>query len=315
MQNIKTKIENQQEENSPILQHSLYENTKFNYDTKSLTSKGENGEDLFSPSQTCGLDGGDLISLQKFYTRIQVNNLGANIVLETGNFEALWREELKNIPPTKNDPIIKTTIKMHEIVAAPVISRRLAHLSEFDVRSYVQKNVERSILHQMDLATISGDGIHQPMGIINGDLCYEKQEKNKILAIKLNKKTIMEDLLKMETQLPLMYRNGAAWIISRGLFNEIQTQLLHNPNSICGLVRDGIYYRLFGRPVVIFDGLDYSKKKIHCILIHPSGYTVIEDHHMEIIENNQEIDLKLIFVKNFGGAITNHQGIILGEVS
>jgi len=308
------KIEKNSLEANNTLQHHLYENTKLNYETKALALKGENGEDLFSTSKTYVMEEGHLTSLQKCYTRLQVNNLGANIVLEAGNFEALWREELKNIAPTKNDPIIKTTIKMHEIVATPVISRRLANLCEFDVRNYVQKNVERSILHQMDLATITGDGLHQPMGIINADLCYDKAEKNKILTIKLNKKTLMEDLLRMETQLSLLYRNGASWIISRGLFNEIQTLLLHTPHSLHGLVRDGLDYRLFGRPLMIFDGLDYSKKKIHCILIHPSGYTVIEDHHMDIIENNQDIDLKLIFVKNFGGAITNYQGIILGEV-
>ena len=59
----------------------------------------------------------------------------------------------------------------------------------------------------MDLATITGDGLHQPMGIINADLCYDKAEKNKILTIKLNKKTLMEDL---QEELLILLKNQSS---------------------------------------------------------------------------------------------------------
>jgi HK97 family phage major capsid protein len=321
MKNINLNNNSEKFENDMVIEHNLYEvqdanRTQLkNYETKALTLKKEGGEDVFLPNESVQYSTDNLTSIQSLFTKIFVNNLGANVILETGNFEALWREEMKLINSTKTNSINKITIKMHEIVAAPIISRRLINVSQFDVREYVRKNIERSILTTMDYATILGDGNNQPSGILNNEISFKDiYEPNKIKAVKINKETLVEDLLKMENQLPLMYRDGASWIISRSLFNHIQMYLLKVPNGINALMRDGITYRLFGRKVMIFDGLDNNEKEIHGILIHPCAYTVLENPHMDIIENNQDIDVKLIFIKNFGGAVTNHQALIVGEL-
>jgi HK97 family phage major capsid protein len=293
------------------ISHQLYENTNKNYETKSLTSVKENGEDIFSPHETYNLKDNQYTSIKSCFTCIEAPHAGANIILETGGFEALWRKELEDIKSTKTSPLEKITIKMHELIAAPVISRRLMNLSQIDIRKYVQNNVERSFLYETDLSILLGDGEQKPIGILNNEIS-DKYDEKKLLVCPIKKTTIIEDLLKIENILPMMYRSNATWIISRNLFNEIQICLLKNPQSLFGLVRDGINYRLFGRKVMIFDGLNNNKKNIDAILVHPSAYTIIEDPHIDIIENNQNIDLKLIFIKNFGGGITNHKAIVLG---
>lgn len=290
--------------------YDLYDN---NYETKALTVRNENGTDLFVPHETKIITAKPPASLTSLYTVVNGDGLGVDVVLEAGNFECFWRNELEEVPKTKTTPIEKITIKMHEIVSAPVTSRRMANLAQFDARAYMQRNVERFFIYKTDAATINGNGIKEPMGILSYDNAYNKFETHKLCVCKIYKPTLLRDLFAMETQLPLIYRNDAAWIISRELFNEIQNLLLSNSNSLGDFVRDGRHYRLFGRKVMIFDGLSENKKNIHCILINPVGYTVVMDPHTDVIENTQEIDLKLIFVRNFGGGVTDYKAIILGE--
>lgn len=303
------------EENKEVIEHDLYENKDINYETKALTLQ-QDGYDVFTSDDYHVYKEQELTSIQSLFTRIQVDNLGTSVILETGDFETIWREEMQSTTITKNANISKITIKMHELIAAPIISRRLLQLSQFDVRSYVKKNVTRSLLYNMDLSTMIGNGIHEPAGILSYDIVFENPKKQDLFAMKLNPKVLIADLLKMENQLPLIYRNGAAWIISRTLFNELQSALLNMPNGngTHALIRDGINYQLFGRKVVIFDGLNENNKKIQVILIHPSAYTVLDNPNLDVIENNQDVDVKLIFIKNFGGAVTNPKAMILGAI-
>jgi HK97 family phage major capsid protein len=293
-----------------------------NYEKKSYITNNENNESLFPPSTVIyNKNKFKKLSLSEFFKKIIVNDSGAHIVLESYNDEAIWRKELESIQDKKNI-IPKITIPLHELASAPVISRRFMNINQFNVKEFINESVKEDFLFKIDKAILFGTGENQPKGILSYDIC-QNSEINKLLTIRFNLNDIMGSLINMESALDAKYLNEeeSIWIISRKLYIGLQKEIFKLNNhplvnsGIFGFSREGTINYLFNRPLLIVDGLENNKNKIEIILIHKNSYTVIENPHTEYIENQQDLDLRLFFIKYYGGGVTNHKAIVLGQVA
>ncbi len=288
-----------------------------NYEKKSY-SLTENGKNLFDPLTTHVIEDEVKITLNNYFNKIIVNDIGANIILEVSNTDAIWRKELANIE-SKTEKINKITINLNELVAYKVFSRKFMYLNQFDVKKTIYKSVETNFINKLNEGILFGDGIHEPKGILTYDTSETKQN-NKILQVKIKTTSILADLLNMESILISNYINNSEclWIISRKLYMILQQNIFalnNNPlvnNGAFALSKNGNVNYLFNIPMIIVN--DFANKKTDIILIHKDAYTILENPNIDYVENYQEIDIKLYFIKYFGGAVTNYNGIVLGEL-
>ena len=298
------------------LENSLQVNHD-NYEKKSY-SLNENGKNIFDPLTTHVMEDANKITVHNYFNKIIVNDIGANIILEVSNTDAIWRKELANIE-SKTEKINKITINLNELVAYKVFSRKFMYLNQFDVKKTIYKSVETNFINKLNEGILFGDGIHEPKGILTYDICETKQP-NKILKVKLKTSSILADLLNMESILISNYINNSEclWIISRKLYMILQQSIFaahNNPlvnNGAFALSKNGNINYLFNILMVIVN--DFGDKKTDIILIHKDAYTILENPQIDYVENYQDIDIKLYFIKYFGGAITNYNGVVLGEL-
>lgn len=247
-------------------------------------------------------------SIQSCFSHIYVTNLGTNIIIETNKFDAYWYKEKDEILESKNEAIKKITIKLHQLVSKVILSRNLLNNAPFNIKEYIKKNVYRKFLEEMDNVVLFGNGEEKPLGLLNEQFSLKKEE-DKIFGVEITK-NIFSSLFQMEIELPHIYKKESKWILTRNLFLEITKNLLETKNNLYEIIKDEIGYKLFGRRLFIVDVP--VETNIEAILIHPSAYTIVEDTKVDIIENQQDIDIKYIFLKNFGGNITNKKAIIFG---
>jgi HK97 family phage major capsid protein len=319
-------IQNNINENSieNFLSESSINNIKNNnYEKKSYIANNEQNESVFPPSSIIyNQNKFRKLSLSEFFKKIIVNDMGAHIILESYNDDAIWRKELSTIPVDKGKIIPKITIPLHELAAAPVISRRFMNLHQFNVKELISDSVKEDFSFKIDKAILFGNGENQPKGILSYDTSLQR-ENNKLLSIKFNINEIIPSLMSMESALDAKYLNEeeSIWIISRKLYILLQKEIFKLNNhplvnsGIFGFSREGTVNYLFNRPLLIVDGLESdqnNKNKIEIILVHKNAYTVIENPHMEYIENQQDLDLRLFFIKYYGGGVTNYKGVVMG---
>lgn len=288
---------------------------KTDYEKKSYTLS-ENGKNIFDPLTTHIIENQTKYDLHNYFNKIIVNDIGVNIVLEISNNDAVWRKEL-DIVETKNQKINKMTINLNELVSYKIFSRKFMYLNQFDVRKNIHKSVETNFNNKLNEGILFGDGVNEPKGILVYETS-ENLENNKLLKVKVNPKTILVGLLNMESILISNNINNreCLWIISRKLYMLLQQSIFalnNNPlvnNGAFALSREGNVTYLFNIPMVIIN--DFGEKEVDIILIHKDAYTILENPQIDYVENSQDIDIKLYFIKYFGGAITNFKGIVLG---
>jgi len=286
-----------------------------NYEKKSLKLNND-GENFLYPSTVDYLTQEHLSPIYTLFTNMRGDNLGTNVVLEIGNFQSVWREEMEEIRSTSTNPLAKVHIEMKELIASPFVSRRALNVSTLNLKEYIRKNVLVSFTQQIDKALLFGDGIKEPKGILRYMEDKTKDNKPVITSLALSKDKLLASLLEMENRLPSIYKKQAIWLMSRSLHQMIQHSFYNQKENHFVINRDDINYRLFNRKLYICDELDGDKNthKINCILVHPMAYTTIENDQVEVIENNLEVDMKLIFIKYFGGALTDSKALILGSL-
>lgn len=292
-----------------------YVDSVNNYEKKSLKLYND-GEALLQPSDINFLGEDALNPIYKLFTNMIGSNLGTNVALEMGNFQSIWREEMSEVTSTKTNSLSKIHIKMNELVSAPLVSRRALSISTLNLKEYIRNNVEISFSQQIDRALLFGDGIKEPKGILQYVEDKDKEGKPLITVVNMEKNNIINSLLEMENRLPRIYKKQAVWLMSRSMHQLIQKGFYTQKDSHFVINRDDINYRLLNRKLYICDELDSESNinKVFCILAHPMAYTTIENSNVEIIENNLELDVKLIFIKYFGGALTDPKAILLGTL-
>jgi HK97 family phage major capsid protein len=105
-------------------------------------------------------------TLNNYFNKIIVNDIGANIILEISNTDAVWRKELTDVE-SKNQKINKITINLNELVSYKVFSRKFMYLNQFDVKKNIYKSVEANFINKLNEGILFGDGINEPKGILN----------------------------------------------------------------------------------------------------------------------------------------------------
>lgn len=291
--------------------------TKDNYEKKSF-SLTEGGKNIFDPLYTHVIEEGEKYTLNNYFNKIIVNDIGANIILEISNTDAIWRKELTALE-TKHEKINKITINLNELVSYKIFSRKFMYLNQFDVKKTIYKSVEINFNNKLNEGILFGDGINEPKGILNYEFT-DKKEEGKLLKTKIDSKNVFAGLLNMESILISNHINNreCLWIISRKLYMLLQQNIFslnNNPlvnNGAFALSKQGNVNYLFNIPMVIVN--DFADKEVDIILIHKDAYTILENPQIDYVENYQDIDIKLYFIKYFGGAVTNYNGIVLGEL-
>ncbi len=287
------------------------------YEKKSF-SLMEDGKNLFDPISTHIIEEREKYTLNNYFNKIIVNDIGANIILEVSNTDAIWRKELA-VVETQKEKINKITINLNELVSYKIFSRKFMYLNQFDVKKTIHKSVEVNFNKKLNEGILFGDGINEPKGILTYQVS-DKKEEGKILKTKIETKNIFAGLLNMESILISNQINNreCLWIISRKLYMLLQQNIFalnNNPlvnNGAFALSKQGNITYLFNIPIIIVN--DFSNKEVDIILIHKDAYTILENPQIDYVENYQDIDIKLYFIKYFGGAVTNYNGIVLGAL-
>jgi HK97 family phage major capsid protein len=314
MKNIEEKIDiNTLEDAFKIKEH-----TNENYEKKSYIM-GEDGKNLLDPVTTHVIEEKEKFSLNNYFNRIIVNDIGANIILEISDMDAVWRKELATID-TKPKKLNKITINLNELVSYKVFSRKFMYLNQFDVKKNIYKSVENNFITRLNDGILFGDGINEPKGILTYEKYKGNYQEGKIQIIDIDVNNVLGSLLEMESILISNYINNqeCLWIISRKLYLALQQSIFalnKNPlinSGAFALSKHGNVNYLFNIPMVIVNGFGENKTEI--ILIHKDAYTILENPQIDYVENYQDVDIKLYFIKYFGGAITNYKGVILGQL-
>lgn len=250
--------------------------------------------------------------IYKLFTNIKGNSLGTNVFLDMGKFNATWRGELEDVQTNGTSPI-NINVPIKELVASLPISRRLLDINNLNILSYIEKNIQKSFFEKIDLGVLYGKGDKEINGILP---FFAANKKNKFITqVEVNVESLLINLLTMENKLPRIYKKQAFWLMSRTFHIAIQEYFYKNPiNTTVIATRDDINYKLFNRPLYICDELDCKEntENVHCILVHPNAYTIVEDLDVKTIQNNMELDFKINFIKYIGGSITDPSGIIFG---
>lgn len=216
-----------------------------------------------------GEDGGYLIPqemqegiLKKFQTqeslwqRARTFNVGSNnltITVDenapwTGGVVAKWLGEGK--PLTESKPNFKqASFRLHKIGAFVIATDELLD-DATALESYIKQNAPDAIIHAVNNAMISGDGIAKPQGILNSPFKFAVDKESAQAADTI----VARNVIKMYSRMIPIARAGAVWLINPQIEEQLYTMKDDLGNFIYlapgSQMNSSPYGFLMGRPVL-----------------------------------------------------------------
>lgn len=237
--------------------------------TNALTGKQD---DRFKNTMTTGVDaeGGFLVpeeflagvtkrlnsddSLLALTTNFKVssNNLTLHIDESTpwsGGVQASWLGETVKYTETTPNTLKEVSFKLHKLGVLISISEELLN-DAVALQSYIEGMAPEAIVHKVNEAIVSGNGVAKPTGILNS--AY------RVAVAKLNaqsaKTIVAENVIEMYTRMLPKSRAKAVWLIHAGAEYQLRTMKDENDNYIYlsagSQMNNSPYATLLGRPVV-----------------------------------------------------------------
>lgn len=192
-------------------------------------------------------------SLMARANTIQVagNNLTLNVDENapwTGGVQAYWTGE--GVAITESKPNFKqASWRLHKLAALVKATDELLE-DATALESYIKSSAPAAILHQVNKAIISGNGVAKPMGIISCPFTVTVSKE----ALQAADTILAENVIKMYSRMLPMSRANAAWYINPAV--EEQLRVLKDGNDQFIYLTPGSqmnqtpYASLLGRPVI-----------------------------------------------------------------
>lgn len=139
--------------------------------------------------------------------------------------------------------------KLHKVAALITVTDELLE-DTVALESYMKSSVPVSIMHTINSAIISGNGVGKPTGILNSGFKVAVAKEVSQLADTV----VAENVIKMYSKMIPSARSGAAWYINPAV--EAQLRLMKDPNGSFIYLAPGSqmnqtpYGTLLGLPVI-----------------------------------------------------------------
>lgn len=192
-------------------------------------------------------------SLMARTTAIQVGGNALTINVDenqpwSGGVQAYWTAEGATITDSK--PAFKQASWRLQKLAALVKATDELLDDATALESYIMASAPNAIMHQVNKAILTGNGVGKPTGIINSPFTVTVSKESGQAADTV----VAANILKMYSRMFPMSRSGAAWYINPAV--EEQLRLMKDPNNNYIYLAPGSqmnqtpYGTLLGRPVV-----------------------------------------------------------------
>lgn len=196
-------------------------------------------------------------------------------------------EEITDANPNMESIIVTSA----RIGSALTLSKALVYSSEVDIVDYAQKLISRRINKGVNKALIKGADVDGTK-IVEG---LEQVTTTGDVTVKTTNVLEINDVLNVLAAMPRQYVNGAKWVVSTEIFNELNK--LQDGNGQYYMVKDvqndKLVYRLFSLPVVINDNISANlgaDEKVLFLVNFQEAYKGIakQDLDLQLVEGTEE---------------------------
>ena len=166
-----------------------------------------------------------------------------------GGVQASWLGENAQYSATTPNTLSEATFKLHKIGALIHITDELISDS-VALESYIRGMAPNAIMHKINSAIISGDGIAKPAGILGSTFKIEVAKEAGQAADTI----VARNVLKMYSRMLPQSRGNAAWYINAGCEDQLRLMKDDAGNFIYlapgSQMNQTPYGILLGRPVI-----------------------------------------------------------------
>jgi HK97 family phage major capsid protein len=122
--------------------------------------------------------------------------------------QAFWTPELGQYQ--KSQPIFaEKNFRLHKVTALVPVSEELLQ-DAAAIESYIKAQAPQAIVHKVNTAIISGDGVGKPMGFLNSGFKYKVAKESGQAADSI----IFENINNMEARLLPLSKPKAVWLVN-----------------------------------------------------------------------------------------------------
>lgn len=138
-----------------------------------------------------------------------------NAAWDTSFVQAYWTAECATIPSSKFN-MGQSRIELHKLASIVNVSDEM--LSDANLlESFIKKEAPEAILHKINEAIISGNGVGKPQGFLNSGFKYEVAKENAQTASTV----VYNNIVKMWARLTPSSAAKAVWLVNPAVLGQL----------------------------------------------------------------------------------------------
>lgn len=280
----------------PLQDASLKHFIKTGLSLKSLTSSPDSAGYMVSPS------------MQEYLHQLplydgSIRSLARVTNIESDSYDVLkdkkapivgWVQEGDTRSETESPAMHHFKIPVHTLYAKPLISQKLLDDSFMDAEEWLIENIASSMMKAENKSFISGDGVHQPKGILThqridvglGEYGFIEEIKTGVMG----QIPSIDVFYQAIEAMPTHYLKGAVWYVSRSALTQIRRlkttdgMPLWQPSLI-----EGQPQYLCGYPVILSDEMPplHDGKASSSIIFanFKEGYQIVDRQDLNLLRD------------------------------
>lgn len=230
-------------------------------------------------------------------------------------------------PTTDTSKLVKVSIPVAEIYAAPAMTQSLADDSFIDLGAWLTESVNIAFASKEGTAFVSGDGVLKPRGFLTYDLdnaddftrTWGKLQYVATGATSPSAVQLADAIVALSVKLRAPYRASATWLMNRDTMRIVR-QLKDTSFGLLlwstdGRIVDGIPDRLLGFPVAVCEDMPSAGASALPIEFgdFQQGYQIVDRLGVRILRDPFTARPFIIMycTKRVGGDVTDGNAIKL----
>lgn len=261
----------------------------------------------------------DTSPIRALASAVTIGTDSYEVILDVSDVESAWVGEKEDRPETDGPGIIKKSIVVHEMYAAPRATQKILDDAGFDIGAWLEGKIGARFGTVESSAYAIGDGVNKPRGF----LTYETDTAADFTrtwgkfqhVVSGGATTITADaLVKLSLTLRTPYRPNAAWLMARETAVHIR-QLKDTTGAYIwqpGLL-EGSPDRLLGFPVQYDDSMPAVAAGSLSVALADwrQAYQIVDRHGIRVIRDNLTAKPYTIFYsyKRTGGDVVDFNAL------
>lgn len=182
--------------------------------------------------------------------------LDENAPWAASGIQAYWEAEMTQHTQTK--PVLgQLTVRAHKLAAiVPMTDELLADVPSMS--SYITTKAAEKFDFKINDAIINGNGVGQPMGVLNAACTVSVAKESGQTAATVN----YQNVIKMWTRLYAKCRGNAIWLVNQDVEQQLQAMTFPTASGTTvapylppGGISGAPYATIFGRPVIAIESM------------------------------------------------------------